>query len=160
MDTSYRTVASVRQPGANRMKCRHLLASVTAMLTAPVFAAAPVSGKWLTTERDSIIEIGHCENTRGTSLCGKVVHVFKMGTDGKAMLDFHNPAPELRKRAIQGINVLTELSDNGSDWRGKIYDPKSGKSYKSIITPKPDGTLLVQGCISFICKSFVWTPAR
>ncbi|AYJ86485.1 DUF2147 domain-containing protein [Sphingomonas paeninsulae] len=142
------------------MKYRHLLASVITMLAAPAFATAPISGKWLTTERDSIIEIGHCDDARGGSLCGKVAHVFKMGDDGKAMLDFHNPATELRTRSIQGINVLTELADSGSDWRGKIYDPKSGKSYKSIVTRNPDGTLLVQGCVSFICKSFVWTPAR
>jgi uncharacterized protein (DUF2147 family) len=141
---------------SRRMKSRHLLAIFLAATAVPALAAEPIAGKWLTTERDSIIEIGQC----GGVTCGKVLQVFKPGPDGKRMLDSHNPSPELRERAVQGITVLTDFHDEGTDWRGKIYDPKSGKSYKAFASRKPDGTLLVQGCIAFICRSFIWTPAR
>jgi uncharacterized protein (DUF2147 family) len=138
------------------MNSRYCVVLLIATMAQPAFAAESISGKWMTTERDSIIEIGQC----GSVTCGKVLHVFKVGPDGKRMLDSHNPSPELRDRPVQGINVLTDFRDAGSDWRGKIYDPKSGKSYKAFASRKPDGNLLVQGCIAFICRSFTWTPAR
>lgn len=144
------------------MKSYRITATIAASLfmVSPALAAAPITGKWLTTERDSIIEIAPCDAAQRRMLCGKVIRVAKNGADGKAMLDFHNPLPALRSRPIQGINVLSDLVDGGNDWRGKIYDPRSGKSYKSIIAREPDGSLSVQGCITFICKSLVWTQAR
>lgn len=144
------------------MKSYRITATIAASLLAasPALAAAPIAGKWLTAERDSIIEIAPCDAARRTVLCGKVIRVSKLGADRKAMLDFNNPSPALRSRPIQGINVLSDLMDGGSDWRGKIYDPRSGKNYKSIIVRKADGNLSVQGCITFICKTLVWTPAH
>jgi uncharacterized protein (DUF2147 family) len=144
------------------MNSYHIAASIAAslLMTSPAVAAAPISGKWLTTERDSIIEIAPCDATRHTVLCGKIIRIFKTGADGKAMLDYNNPSPTLRTRTIQGINVLSAMSDGGTDWRGKIYDPRSGRSYKSIVVRNPNGNLSVQGCVTFICKSFVWTPAH
>jgi uncharacterized protein (DUF2147 family) len=144
------------------MDSNRISASLAAslLMVSPALAAAPITGKWLTTERDSIIEIAPCDAGRRDMLCGKVIRVAKIGADGKAMLDFHNPSPALRSRPIQGINVLSDLVNGGNDWRGKIYDPRSGKSYKSIIARRPDGSLSVQGCITFICKSLVWTQAR
>lgn len=138
------------------MKTRFFLALSFAILAAPAVAAEPIAGKWMTTEKDSIIEIGQC----GGTTCGKVLRVFKTMPDGGRMLDFHNPSPGLRSRPVQGITILTDFRDEGPDWRGKIYDPKSGKTYKAFATRKPDGNLLVQGCVAFICRNFIWTPAH
>jgi uncharacterized protein (DUF2147 family) len=139
------------------MNYRCLLAAMLAWTIAtPALAAESIAGKWMTKERDSIIEIGRC----GSAMCGKVLRVFKLGADGKQMLDLHNPEAHLRGRPIEGIVVLTDFTDNGSDWRGRIYDPKSGKSYKSFASRNPDGTLKVQGCIGFICRTLTWTAAR
>lgn len=119
-------------------------------------AAAPISGKWLTQERDSIIEIGQC----GGTVCGKVSRVLKMMPDGRAPLDLNNPNPALRSRPVQGIFIFSNFTDGGSHWNGWLYDPKSGKSYKSKLARNPDGTLKVQGCIGPFCKTFTWSAVR
>ncbi len=118
-------------------------------------AAAPITGKWLTTERDSIIEIAPC----ASGLCGTILRVLKVGPAGQTT-DSNNPVVALRTRPLVGIVILTGFADSGSDWRGRIYDPRSGRSYKSIVSHNPDGTLKVQGCIGFICRTLVWTAAR
>jgi uncharacterized protein (DUF2147 family) len=130
--------------------------ALLALITAPANAATPVTGKWITAERDSIIEIGTCGNT----VCGKVLRLLKMNPDGKMPTDGNNPNPALRTRPIQGIMILTGFTDSGSLWIGRIYDPKSGKNYKSKLTRNPDGSLTVQGCVAFLCQSFKWTAAK
>jgi len=127
------------------------------VITSAAQAAAPVTGKWITAERDSIVEIGQC----GTHVCGHVLRLSIKAADGKPMLDRNNPDPGLRTRPIQGLTILTDFSDGGANWTGRIYDPKSGKSYKSYLSRNPDGTLKVQGCVAtFLCRTFTWTPAR
>ena len=116
----------------------------------------PVTGKWITAERDSIIEIGTC----GATICGKVHRVIKMMDNGQPPTDANNPNPALRKRPVQGMMLLTSFTDGGNHWNGQIYDPKSGKTYKSKLSRNPDGTLKVQGCIGPFCKAFTWTAAK
>lgn len=110
----------------------------------------------MTAERDSIIEIGTC----GTTVCGKVLRVMKMMPDGRMPVDASNPDPSLRGRPVQGMMILTGFTASGALWNGRIYDPKSGKSYKSKLSRNPDGTLKVQGCVGFFCKSFTWTALK
>ena len=56
--------------------------------------------------------------------------------------------------------ILSGFADAGGDWRGRIYDPRNGKSYKSIVSKNADGSLKVQGCIAIFCQTQLWKPAR
>ena len=125
-------------------------------LAAPAHAAAPIAGRWITVEGDSIVTIGPCG---GGKLCGRITTFLERPSTPNP-LDTNNPDPALRRRPIMGLAVLSGFSDAGKDWRGRIYDPRSGKSYKSILSRKADGTLKVQGCIAFLCQTQVWRPAR
>jgi uncharacterized protein (DUF2147 family) len=138
------------------MSMKFALFVVMVIIAPPVSAAVPVSGKWMTQERDSIVEIASC----GSTVCGKVLRVLKMMPNGKAPIDLNNPDPALRNRPVQGILIFRDFTDAGSHWNGRLYDPKSGKSYRSKLTRNPDGTLKVQGCIGFLCKSFTWTAVK
>jgi uncharacterized protein (DUF2147 family) len=135
---------------------RPILALALALIASPAFAAAPVTGKWLTAERDSVIEIGTC----GGQVCGKVLRVLKMMPDGGVPIDRNNPNAALRTRKVEGIMILTGFADNGTNWKGKIYDPKSGKTYTSYLTRNANGTLKVQGCVGPFCQAFTWSAAR
>ena len=46
------------------------LAAVAAMaaLASPALAADPISGRWVTQDKDAVITIGNC----GSSVCGKI----------------------------------------------------------------------------------------
>ena len=127
-----------------------------AFLAASAHAALPVTGKWMTQERDSIIEIGTC----GSTVCGRVHRVLKMMPNGQPPIDANNPDLALRTRAVQGIYIFHGFTDGGTHWNGQLYDPKSGRSYKSKLTRNPDGTLKVQGCIGPFCKTFKWTAVK
>ncbi|MBA3896996.1 MAG: DUF2147 domain-containing protein [Sphingomonadaceae bacterium] len=125
-------------------------------LAAPAMAAIPVSGKWLTAERDSVIEIGVC----GGTLCGHVARILKGPPGGKPAVDSNNPDPALRARPIRGLTILSGFTSDGEAWEGRIYDPKSGKTYRSKLARNPDGTLKVQGCIGPFCRTMTWTAVN
>lgn len=91
-------------------------------------------------------------------MCGRLIQILKT-KPGAPKFDVNNHNPALRRRPIQGITILDSLTDNGADWRGTIYDPRDGKSYKSIVSRNPDGSLKVRGCIAFFCQTQRWAPA-
>lgn len=132
------------------------IALVLPLLAAsPAQAAASVSGQWLTTEKDSIVEIGPC----GAALCGKIARILKPNPKGPSV-DANNPDPKLRSRPILGMAILTGFRDTGKAWEGTIYDPRAGKTYRSYLTLQPNGTLAVKGCLGPFCKTMNWTRAR
>ncbi|MCD2315769.1 DUF2147 domain-containing protein [Sphingomonas sp. IC-11] len=118
-------------------------------------AAQPIAGRWLTEDGSAIIQVGPC----GTSTCGRIAAVVKP-RPGAPTTDVNNPDPSLRNRSMVGLPILSGFTDAGNEWRGRIYDPRNGKSYKSIVTRGENGTLRVKGCISFICQTQVWKAAR
>jgi uncharacterized protein (DUF2147 family) len=119
-------------------------------------AAVPVSGRWFTDKKDSIIEIGPC----GAAVCGKIVKIIAPTPNGKPAIDSNNPNPALRTRPILGMTLLSGFKDDGKAWRGEIYDPRAGKTYKSFLARLPNGTLQVKGCVGPFCRTLIFTPAR
>lgn len=119
-------------------------------------AAMPVSGRWFTDNKDSIIEIGQC----GAVVCGKIVKIIAPTKDGKPAVDSNNPNPALRGRPILGMTLLSDFKVDGNSWRGQIYDPRAGKTYKSFLAKLPNGTLQVKGCVGPFCRTIIFTPAR
>lgn len=122
---------------------------------APAYAApAPVTGKWMTSDGDSIVTISKC----GQYICGRVSKILVKTPDANQK-DVNNPNPKLRSRPIVGLPILTQFKPDGSKWRGRIYDPRNGKTYRSILTKLKNGKLKVEGCIAVFCQSQYWTKA-
>jgi uncharacterized protein (DUF2147 family) len=132
-----------------------LLASALFALPAAAHAAEPITGQWFTKDARAIVTIAPC----GSKVCGRITQALKR-KPGETGLDAKNPNPALRSRKIVGLQILSDFVDSGSDWRGQIYSPEAGKDYRSILKKLPDGSLQVQGCISFICQTQNWKPAR
>jgi uncharacterized protein (DUF2147 family) len=118
-------------------------------------AAQPIAGRWLTEDGSAIVLVGPC----GGTTCGRIQTVLK-ARPGAPTTDANNPDAKLRTRPIVGMPILTGFGDAGDDWRGRIYDPRNGKSYKSIVTREAHGTRKVKGCIAFLCQTQIWKPAR
>jgi uncharacterized protein (DUF2147 family) len=121
----------------------------------PTIAATPITGKWFTVEKDSIIEIASC----GPKLCGRIARLLRP-VQGGPPVDRNNTNAALKSRPLIGLPILSDFIDAGTLWTGTIYDPRSGKSYKSKVSRNPDGTLNVQGCIAFFCQTQKWTKAQ
>ncbi len=130
-------------------------ALLAATVPATALAATPIAGRYVTEDGAGIVTIGPCGNT----VCGKLTTILRK-RPGAADTDVNNSDAALRSRPILGLPILSEFKDAGKDWRGRIYDPRNGKTYKSIVARNADGTLAVKGCIAFFCQTQVWKPAK
>ena len=131
-----------------------ILASV--LVAGAAYAAPqPVTGRWLTPEGKAIVEIAPC----GQALCGRIAKVLKPRPGGPAV-DVKNPDPAQRTRPIEGIRILTGLTADGDVWKGRVYDPESGRTYRAELT-RTGSTLKLKGCLfGPLCRTQAWTQAR
>ena len=105
------------------------------------FAAAiaqDVIGKWKLEDGTAIVEV----YKEGNAYNGKIVWLEKpTEADGSAVVDNNNPDKNLRSRKLMGLNMLSGLTKNGSEYTGgKIYDPGNGKTYNCSM--KVEGNVL------------------
>jgi uncharacterized protein (DUF2147 family) len=129
---------------------------VIGSLSASAQAAAPVTGRWVTESKDGVVEIYEC----GTTICGKLAKFLVPPPNGVGQKDINNPNKSLRGRTLLGMDILTGFKAAGNEWKGQIYDPKSGKTYRSVIYKGKSGNLVVKGCIGPFCQAQSWTPGR
>jgi uncharacterized protein (DUF2147 family) len=127
-------------------------AAALAALASPLLAAEPITGRWITQDRSAVVTIGEC----GASLCGKISKFLETPPDGADQRDINNPKKALRSRKLMGLPVLTGFKEEDDLWRGEIYDPKKGKTYRSVIRRKSASELEVKGCIGPFCQTQVW----
>ncbi|MVZ97376.1 DUF2147 domain-containing protein [Sphingorhabdus sp. IMCC26285] len=126
------------------------------LLSASAHAAAPVTGRWVTQSKDGVVEIYEC----GATICGKLAKFLVPPPNGIGQKDINNPNKTLRGRTLLGMDILTGFKEAGNEWKGQIYDPKSGKTYRSVIYKGKSGNLVVKGCIGPFCQAQSWAPAR
>jgi len=131
-----------------------LLALTLLVPGAAMAAPAPVTGRWLTVDGKALVEIGAC----GPALCGRIARVLKPRPGGPAV-DANNPDKALRTRPIQGLTILSGFVGDGDKWKGRIYDPESGRTYRSELR-REGSTLKVKGCIGPFCRTQDWTAVR
>ncbi|SFO85294.1 DUF2147 domain-containing protein [Qipengyuania nanhaisediminis] len=139
-----------------RLPLKRLAAIAALASAAPLLAAQPIEGRWVTAEKDAVIQIGKC----GSKLCGKIARFLVAPPQGLDQRDVNNKEPRLRSRKLLGMPVLTGFNEESDLWRGEIYDPKSGKTYRSVVRRKDANRLEVKGCIGPFCQTQVWTRAR
>lgn len=131
-------------------------AALTSVAATPATAAEPINGRWVTQDKDAIVTIAPC----GKTTCGKVAKFLTPPPDGPDQRDIYNPDPKLKKRRLLGLPVLSNFEEEDSLWRGRIYDPKTGKSYRSVVRRKSANVLEVKGCISIFCQTQIWRRAK
>ena len=118
---------------------KRILISMILML-APLAAAMAqdVVGKWKLADGSAIVEVYQ----QGNVFNGKIVWLQNpTEADGSPAVDDKNPDAKLRKRQILGLNMLSGLSKQGTEYSGgSIYDPGNGKTYNCSM--KVDGDVL------------------
>jgi uncharacterized protein (DUF2147 family) len=143
-----------------------LAAIKTAVVLAALLAVASqaraqnsVIGDWLSPKGDARVRIAPC----GDSVCGTFVW-FRDAIDadtGRPLVDERNPDRALRGRPLLGMIFLSGFRrDREGRWtRGHIYDPTSGHTWASKLSPLADGHLRLEGCIGPVCVGQAWSPA-
>lgn len=127
-----------------------------AALVPAAFAAEPITGRWVTAEKDAVIVIAPC----GKALCGTIERFLVAPPQGNDQRDINNPDAAKRKRKLLATTpILSAFTQESDLWRGQIYDPKSGKSYRSVVRRKGPNLLEVKGCIGPFCQTQLWRRA-
>ncbi len=129
---------------------KHILLTILALcLLLPAFAQAAnrITGVWFNGEKSSKIEITEAKDG---SFIGKIVWLREPNdAAGNPKLDSKNPDSKLAKRPLLDLQVLSALSYDGKSKYsgGKIYDPKSGKTYSAKAELVNNNTLALRGFI-------------
>lgn len=134
---------------------RPIALALALAFTALPAVAAPIDGRWITEDGKAIVAIAVCGDAR----CGRVQRILAPAPEG-APVDANNPDPALRARPIQGMTVLTGLVADGARWRGRIYSPEEGRTYRAVLWRNAEGGLQMKGCIAIFCRGETWRPAR
>lgn len=135
---------------------RTLLTIIALTTSSAAGATADINGNWIVQDRSAMVAIAPC----GDALCGRIARLLIVRKN-YPQTDVNNPDPTKRNLPLLGLQILRGFAAKGDRWeQGRIYDPTSGKSYRSNLKLEPDGALKVSGCIAFICRSQRWTRAR
>ncbi|WP_423735489.1 DUF2147 domain-containing protein [Chitinophaga caseinilytica] len=142
-----------------------LLAAIIFTFTIHTTAKAQAdaaNGVWLNEEKDAKVQI----YKNGDKYFGKLIWMaHPLEADGKTpRRDAKNSNSSLRARPLQGLVILTgfEYDADDQEWEdGKIYDPKSGKTYSSKMKIKGN-TLDIRGYVGapLFGRTTIWTRAE
>lgn len=122
----------------------------------PALAATAIDGMWVTQAGDGQVQVGKC----GPSLCGRLVKYLVPPPGGVDQRDVNNSDPSLRQRKVLGSAILSGLVQDGEVWRGQVYDPRRGKTFRAIVRRLDANRLEVKGCVGPFCQAQVWQKAR
>lgn len=128
--------------------------------TQVLLAQDKILGNWLSEEKDGRIEIYKTgDKYSGKLVWGKDLVEADGKTPRKDRTDTKNPDAKLKSRPLLGLVLLTNFTYDDGEWTGgKIYDPKSGKTYSCTMKLKGD-KLEIRGYIglSMFGRTTVWT---
>lgn len=140
---------------------RALLTALLLMLVAhqPALADESVFGRWATPGVSAIVQLGPCGDT--TTLCGTIRWLWDSVDDkGRPRMDAQNSDANLRSRPLLGLTVLSDLkAAKAGVWEGRIYNPEDGQTYRATLSRRGSDTLIVEGCVLFVCQKQVWRKA-
>ena len=136
----------------------------------PSHSLLDVEGIWLTQKGNAHVEVRDCGD--GTP-CGTMVWVSPskadiMDMDIMAVMpiehetrdhdtdDSHAHAAHMHP--LIGTQLIWGFKRKDNKWKkGRILNPKTGKTYRSSLQVKNDDTLELKGCAGPVCKSQTWT---
>lgn len=119
-----------------------------------------IIGKWINSSGEAHVDI----TKRGDKYFGKIVWLKDPKDEkGTVKTDVKNPDESLQSKPILGLEILKNFIFEDGKWTdGKIYDPKSGKTYSCNMTMKGNDILNMRGYvgISLIGRSETWKRVR
>lgn len=123
-----------------------MMAAALTLVAGMAQAADPVMGVWKTQVDDGAyahVSIAAC----GTRLCGVIAKTFNDKGEYKS--------PNIGKKLVWDMGA----KGGGAYSGGKIWQPSTGKEYKSKMVLDGD-TLKVSGCFGPICKKQIWNRVK
>mgnify|MGYP006193691297 CR=1 FL=1 len=118
-----------------------------------------ILGKWINSSGEGQIEIFK----KGDKYFGKLVWIKEPNENGKPKVDAKNPNASLRSKPILGLEIVKDFVYEDSEYvDGKVYDPKTGKTYSGKMTLEGTNKLNMRGFIgiSLIGRTEAWKRVK
>jgi uncharacterized protein (DUF2147 family) len=125
--------------------------------------ADSVIGFWNTQDKDAVFEIYRC----GSLYCGRIYSLEEPNypsTDkrmpGMPKADTNNHDPALRSQTLVGLQLISGFRYEGDNcWKGMIYNPQDGETYRCTFSMDGEGRLKVRGYIGIplFGRTQIWT---
>jgi uncharacterized protein (DUF2147 family) len=132
--------------------------SVLLLLLADLVHAEMIEGEWATEGYGARVQIARCTQAMNR-WCGKIEWLWhSVDQDGNPLRDKYNSNAANKTRPLIGLSLLEGFREGKTnEWNdGTIYDPESGRTYKSTLLLRNATTLEVSGCILFVCRKQIW----
>ena len=118
-----------------------------------------IEGEWYNEEKDAIITV---KKERNNTYSGHVTWMKNPNDiNGEPKKDVLNPDEKLRGRKRLGLKIMYRFKYNTeNEWDGgRIYDPKSGNTYRGTITMNSKNKLDLRGYVgvSWFGRTSYWT---
>ena len=113
----------------------------------PPAQAQTLLDEWWTPGFNARVRLATCDD----KLCGTIVWAWDDQPNGAA-----DKRPLVGKRIISGMKLELRSSEKAPIYAGSIYNPEDGNTYKATMRLKTPNTLIVAGCVLFICQEQVW----
>ena len=130
------------------MGTRAAIAFALVVLGGTVHAAVPTSsmtGTWLVESGEAQVKVERC----GDALCGTVAWMRDPHDEhGNEKIDIFNPDETLRDRKVVGLRIMEVFPKKDKlVWKGAIYDPNDGKTYRCTVEPESGNLIKFRGYI-------------
>ena len=138
-----------KQKTTRRFRALPLMLALMLLVTSSQAAADTIEGWWQSW--DSLLYVS-VENGEARVFAAGILNPALVKGDlvnwspEVPRLDTDNPDPELRGRPLLGMELTENYRKKGRQWRGQLYDPRSGAWYKSHLSVV-DSELNIRGYI-------------
>jgi len=108
-------------------------------------------GEWWTPGFNARVRIEACGED---AVCGRIAWLWEEQRQGIA-----DKSPLIGKPVIERMRAGAPGHWSG----GRLYNPQDGRDYKGTLQLRSASTLVVSGCVLFVCQTQVWRradPAR
>ena len=106
-----------------------------------------VLGEWWTPGFNARVRIEVCGDA---AVCGRIVWLWDDKPQGIA-----DKTPLVGKPVIEQM----QRSEPGHWSGGRLYNPEDGRVYKGSLQLRSASTLVVSGCVLFVCQTQFWRRA-
>jgi uncharacterized protein (DUF2147 family) len=124
-----------------------LLSAVLSTAASAQTTATPLLDEWWTPGFNARVKLAACDD----KLCGTIVWAWDDQPAGAT-----DKRPLVGQRIISGMKLEVKNGDKSSGYAGSIYNPEDGNTYKATMRLKTPNTLVVAGCVLFICQEQIW----